>query len=477
MLEGNYYKGNASGISLPSNVDIEIIAGATLKLIDGIDADACFFTNSDKVNGNSNINIYGGGRIDCNFREQLNTTYQCVADFDLVSNSELNIYVTNYTLLEVKAKRSNVTINNKKFTQKPYILAPCEDISEFTISTGMATTEIDGGFTGSNCIKVTVDTKTTIGKILPTHIEDNFDAYEVGMYVKIDNPTLLTKLVIGADVGSGSDNLPINMSNKSILKYFTADKWAYIKAPLNRYVLSGSPTFRISIESSSLAHVYIDKIELIPITSKPKLTWIWDDALKSVTSALRIMSKYGHRGAIAQMGEAYVGHPYMTLEELDMASTEYGWDICVHTDTHMGDTVPIGTAIGEFVANKKFIEKNGWKGSQYLVFAGHNTRGEITSEVKKIFSDSRNPLQTIPVVRGKYTNYAVQVTTFTDASDLEKSIIRRHLWVSHYSHGLDGSQVTTEALTNWCQFWYDWGLISVPPSEVIGEYNPRYEQN
>jgi hypothetical protein len=478
LMEGNYSKGNATGISLPSNVEIELMTGATFTIASGLNVDACFFTNADKVNGNNNIRIIGGGKFDCNFRNQTNTTYQYLADFELVSNGLIDVYITNYTMLEAKLKQSKVEVINRKFLQKPYVLAPCESIDEFTVSAGTAITEVGGGLLGDNCIKITADTTSTVDVVLPTEINENYDAYEVGLYVKCTDPTLITAFVIGADTGSGADDFGIKMNNKAVNKLFEAGKWHFIKAPLNRYVLSTVPKFRISITSSSATDVYISKIVLTPAPMKASLTWIWDDALTSAYTGTKIMGKYGHRGAIAHMGAAYIDDlagTYLTTAEIDIISKELGWDICVHTDAHFEPEVTLAEARETLLANKKFIEQNGWKGSNYLVFGGHDTRGEITSLTKKIFTAFRNPAEGTPVVRTDLINRSIQITTFTAPSVADKFMLRRHLWVHNYSHGVGGSQVSEEALEAWCQFWYDWGLISQPPSEIIGDYTPRYE--
>jgi parallel beta-helix repeat protein len=64
VIEGTYIVDGS--IVLPSNVHLEILKGATIKLKNGFNADIDIITNADKTNGNSNIVITGGGTIDGN---------------------------------------------------------------------------------------------------------------------------------------------------------------------------------------------------------------------------------------------------------------------------------------------------------------------------------------------------------------------------------------------------------------------------
>lgn len=483
MLEGTYSKGSASGILLPSNTEIEILAGATFTLANGINADACFFANSDKINGNSNISIHGAGKFNCNFRNQTNTTFQYLADYDLVSNGKIDVYITEFTMLEAKLRRSNVELINRKFLQKEVVFAECESADEFIVTTGACTTEVDGGYLGGNCIKLTPNTHARIRKALPLEVEANYHAYEVGMYVKIEDPTKILYFAIGSYLDTGADELEVllNESTDQIIKLFEANKWCYVRVPLARYILDGVPMFRIWIQSNAETSVYIDQIKFIPAPLHPALTWIWDDAMGGTSAhkalpGVRILTKYGHRGAIAQMGPDCVGgSSYMTAEELDEACFEYGWDICVHSVIHFETDITFETAMSTLLTNKKYIEQNGWRGSNYLVFSGHDTRGEITSAVKRIFNGYRNPLQYPPASRQGRISTAEQITTFETTIPHIARALRRHLWLHHYSHGVGGTQISASELVLWAEFFYDWGLISKTPSEVIGDYNSRYD--
>ncbi|QFF97451.1 hypothetical protein PB01_00715 [Psychrobacillus glaciei] len=473
ILEGDYYKGDATGISLPSNIDIEIIAGAKFKLVNGINADACFFTNNDKVNGNTNINLFGGGGFDCNFRNQTDTTYQYLADFENVSNGRIDVYITNYTMLEAKLKKSNVKLINRKFLQKKVLFAPCNNVNEFTVVSdplSEVVTNVGNGVVGENSIKITINNQTAIlRKVLPQAVADDFEAYEVGLYVKIDNPSAITSFVIGADTGSCADELAINLHIDGAIKTFEPNKWRYLRAPLNRYIIDASPTFALNITSDATATVNIGHVEFLPAPLKPAISWIWDDALDNTLPGIQILSKYGHKGAIGHMGPKFVGNTYMTIADVDKACFEYGWDIGTHHDTHFLSGVTTEQAIFELTENRNFIKEKGWKGSNFLLYAGHNTNAEIMTESKRLFQCIRNPLTgRVISIRGRI-NLAYQVTDFEITPQI-KSAMRRHIWLHPFSHYLGGSQVSAVELEAWSVFWYEWGLLSQIPSDVMNDY-------
>ena len=486
FLEGHFVKGNAEGITVPSNVDLEATAGTYFKLVDGLDVDACFYKNADKVNGNSGISIIGGN-YDCNFRNQLAETYQYLADFENVSG-KIDAYITNFTMLEVKRKNSNVPIHNRKFDVSPVLLAPCNSLDEFAVSglTANGTAEIvtDDGVVGDRCVKVSATDadNATLDIILPDYVEENKEAYEVHMWVKIDVPENVHSLFLGAGRGSGSDGLmcalETNLYPLVVTKIFTPNKWTAITLPLDRYVIAGKPTFRLRlrVKSELSATMWIDHIVLKPAPAEPALSFQFDDALgDSHTSptmpAAPIMSKYGHRASVGQMGSGHVGGNYLTKEQIDKLVKVYGWEVSTHGMTHIEEDVLLETAWAEITANKTFIQSNGWRGSGFLLYPGHDTRGEVNDAFERIFSGYRNPIQVSPIVRYGRPNLARQISpTSLIVDEKEKAFLRRHGWLNHYTHGVGGTQISAEKLHEWCQFWYDWGLITKLPSEVVDNY-------
>ena len=484
MLEGDYIKGNATGIKVPSHVEIEMRSGVWFKLADNINIDASFFANTNKVSGNTNIQIHGGGEVDCNFKNQTLGTYQMFADFENVSNSKIDLYMTNFTMLEVKAKTSRIEVINRKFLQKPKLLSACETLSDFTVKKGVVTLGSTSSPVGDNYVTLTATAannfEVRLDLVLPTDVDKNFEAYEVEMWIKVDNPDVISRMSLGALSGSGAGVIPIILYTKEVKKMFEPNKWLKIRVPMNRYVLEGVSVWRAYIQTSTESSIHIAQIKAVPGALKPAISFQFDDARafigESVIPAFKMFEKYGHRAAIGQMGKDWVGEngygTYLTIEEIDLAHFEYGWDIYTHTFIKLNE-VTTEEAISIVSDSKKFIESNGWKGSQYLVLAAHESTGAVTSKLKKVISELRNPCSEYPITRIGRLSVCRDAPT-AQPSELEKAVMRRHIWWCPYSHAVGGTQISFETMESWLSYWTDWGLLSTPPSEIMSEYNSRY---
>lgn len=483
FLEGDYYFDIATGVELPSNITITATNESTFKLADGLNADAYFYTNNDKTNGNTNINIIGG-IYDCNFRNQNPyTTYQYIADFEKVTGT-IEAFITNYTMLEAKLKNCMVTLTNTKFDVDEYVFSNCDDIADFTVTTGTATTETNGGYANDNCIKLTVNTTTTLYKTLPDVIAENYDAYNVEIEIKLVNVSLINSIILGASTGNQADDLPIQLDKQAAVpildKIFTNNHWITITVPLNRYIINGTPKYMIRFDSLSSTTAYINNIKLVPAPPEPALTWVFDDALQQANDGITLLDTYGHKGSVGQMGETYTGEitgGYMTETELKALNNE-GWDVGTHGFPHFHTDVTLKSAVDSVMAVKRYIHTLNVIGSGFYVYSGNDTRGEIEDAIEHLFSYIRNPTINYPVSRKGRISMARQVTSDI-LSGYETQFLRRHGWLIPYSHGLGGSQISESELTAWAEFWYNWGLISKPPSEIIDNFHDpfNYTQN
>lgn len=114
LLEGTFTKGNAAGITVPSNTEIEMSPGTTVKFADGIDADAQLFINSNPTGGNSNI-IIKGGVLDGN-RANQSAGIQCAIKFTKVSQSTIDCLIQNMrtqNVWEITPGEGNTIINRR----------------------------------------------------------------------------------------------------------------------------------------------------------------------------------------------------------------------------------------------------------------------------------------------------------------------------------------------------------------------------
>lgn len=117
ILEGNYSKGAAAGITIPSNTNIILSSGAIITLANGINADACIFTNSDAVNGNKNISITGYGILRGNEANQTTGDMFAISLTRCVDCS-IDCFAEDFTY----ADRQLINCTNVKFINRFFAL-------------------------------------------------------------------------------------------------------------------------------------------------------------------------------------------------------------------------------------------------------------------------------------------------------------------------------------------------------------------
>lgn len=472
FMDGNYSKSNMDGISLISNTKIQVSNDATFKLVDGLNVDACFFKNADKTNGNENIDIIGG-TFDCN-RAGQSAGYQFLSDFENVRGGQIDSRIIGFTVLEAKLKTSSVELHNSRYDVEPIVFAPCENVNEFTISGDTCTTE-SGGVVGDNCIKMVAvaPQSAIIDKVLPDGID--VEAYVIDCWIKIDDITKCDMICIGGDSPGTFSPLVLKSEVEKLMK---SDKWYHVQAPLKYYTLSGHSTLRTRIfpATGQTVTMYVCNIGFLPVTEKARVSFQFDDAWESAAyktiRGAEIMSKYGYSASVNQMGSGFVGGDYLSVDELELLYSKYGWDICTHAYTHWEAGVSVNDAKRVSIENRKWIENNGWsRGAPFLVLAGHDTRGEITDVIPRFFAGYRTPLKvTVFGLCNVLLNYSEQAhltaTTYAPSAR-EMECMRRHIWLQRYTHYIAAGQMTPEYLDAFCSFWYDWGVNLTLPSSVF----------
>lgn len=94
LMEGTYLV--SGGIVVPSNVHLELLAGATIKIADGVSTDFDVISNSDPTNGNVNVVVSGPGVIDGN-RANVTGTHRGVYFRKVTGGVVLNLRVRSMT--------------------------------------------------------------------------------------------------------------------------------------------------------------------------------------------------------------------------------------------------------------------------------------------------------------------------------------------------------------------------------------------
>jgi hypothetical protein len=480
-----FLKTVATGLILPSNIEIELIG--KMKLADGLNTDACFWKNSDQTNGNTSIVLSGGANAiyDCNRLGQ-SSGYQYLADFCKVNSGEINAYITNYSVIEAKLKESSVTLKNHRFNVKPICLSKCESLDDFTVAAGTGSIVSDG-VDGGNAVRVVSSaTSARLDFVLPDDIDA--EAYILNFWIRVDDITKAKFIRIGGDTPTGSYHFDDTVDTSyNMKKLIASNTFTHIQTPLTYYttITPGKKTLRLRVDpiEGNTVTVDFDEIWLVPSNDLPKLSLIFDDAIedtnRSTIQAAQIMSKYRGRGSTGQMGSDYIGDVYLSQAELDMLYSQYGWDISTHGSVHM-DTISTTESAHQIFSVSKFLTRMGYiRGSNFYVYPGHDTTPEVNQIVSKMFRAYRNPCQNL--IFDWATNklsFAWQVglaaTSYTPSA-AELDAMRRHIWYCAYSHYIgftedDVWQMHPEWLESFCSFWYDWGVIIQPPSEVLQDY-------
>ena len=484
FLDGHFVKGNAAGMTVQSGTIIDL--DGTWTLASGVNDDAYIFANVDKINGNQDIVIING-IYDLNFANNSPTTkYQALCDFENVDNYYINTYITNFTMLEAKAKNCTGALINTKFQQSEVSLCPCEATNEWTVS-GDGTISLDTNdfMVGSGSIKCSITTASTkaitLDKNLPALVNSSFEAYDVTFYIKIEDMSKLTSIgPIGASTGSlGSDSFVNTLTSADLPYHFRNGEWFRVRVPLNRYLASASPHtpfWRLKITCNADTSVWLDDVRLIPVACDPAVTFEWDDARIDALTGIAIQEPYGHRVSVAQMGSDDVGGDHCTVAQLD-ALAAAGHDINAHAGTHLPDET-LGAFEAEVENTIAFLSLHGWPGIEFWTFPGNDSSADALDFVEDHFLVYRRPyggtanVATARYANGRMQSVRQQLNSYAVINEAEKAAMRHHGWIIHYGHGVNvegGTDyaLTAEKLTEWCEFWYNWGMLSKPPSSII----------
>lgn len=482
-----FLKTSATGLSLPSNIEVEL--RGRMYLANSLNIDAYFWKNADQTNGNTNILISGGENAiyDCNRAGQSGGD-QYLANFKYVSVSKIDAYIINYTVLEAKTKLSSVDIINHRFMVKPILFDNCESISTWSVPYGTASTDIGTGISGTNCIKMTATNPTATSVRIDKNLPDNIDAeaYIMQLWIKIADTSTVSRFKISGDTPSGlylSGSFGDFGEYSNFIKIVPNNAWIKLQIPLTYYtsISAGHKTIRLRIDPTpeNTVTMWVDDIWLIPSEIQPNLSFVFDDGYETIgestLQAANIISKYKGASAVGLMGSGYINNPYLSISQLNLLYDHYGWDIFTHGYLHF-DTITTNQAILQTNSVINFITGNGFsRGTNLFAFPGHDSTAEDTQLILKMFKAYRNPSQMSIIDNAlNRLNYATQApisgTTYT-ISTYDKDCMRRHIWMCYYSHYIGTGQMEADWLDNFCSYWYDWGIIIKPPSEVLNNYN------
>lgn len=397
LIGGTFIKSRPAGISIPSNVEIEI--QGELKYVANVGAGAVMFVNSDSIAGNCGIHIHGSGRLNGN-RANQSTGNQSGIVFTNVIDSKVDIELSWFTDLAVVCNGGgNIKVINRLY---PYvnpvgripsllgdflkhknvsIIDPIDNNDGWTAGDFYVVWEASNMVIGNSHVKM----YPTVGQPGTCTISKTFSPA-----LKIDPSYAYgTLLKLGVVQNSGF-NVTISFSDGShtvtmdkITQNFAigeansgVGEWRVFMDTVAKY--RNSPDYAAmnwtSVTSVSITivskswntkdwYTYVDGfIQAKPLFPQGAVIISMDDGSSSVrTDALPILNKYGFPGVTYVIPTTIGVSQYsMTLDQLNECY-KFGWEVSNHTWAHTNLLKsPIGLVEEEVLRAQSWLIEHGF---------------------------------------------------------------------------------------------------------------------
>jgi len=366
LTEGVFIKGNVAGITVPSNVTIQMAEGTKITFITNVGNDAVIFTNSDADDGNSNIEILGGV-LDGNKANQpkiWKANEQTGIKFTKVSNSKVDC-----TLQEFYGKNMDIASDGvgNSYTNRAYPKSiPVEVRTDFTppsyvniidemeagwvLDSGSSlaydTTKFISGFKSAKVI-VTANNDATISKVGAWSFPDKAQ-FAVLLSQYHDNITGIGNPVLTLEAPDAANQIAYRHRSSSRIFYhacyssrYTED-WEVIDFNMGGATITGNPDLR-NVQKIILSvpnyeggnRLFFDKLFWNPpMFPRGLVTIVEDDGYADLLSILKPrMDAYGYKGVVAINGNNVGVGDKLTLEQLQYLRSS-GWEIANHAYKH-----------------------------------------------------------------------------------------------------------------------------------------------
>lgn len=354
FLEGNYSKGAAAGITIPSNTNIILSSGATITLANSINADACIFTNSDAVNGNRNISITGHGILRGNEANQTTGNMFAISLTKCIDCS-IDCFAEDFTY----ADRQLIDCTNVSFINRFYAL-PDEYGEDKTVivdcqsTTGWSpndcTLAVDDTISmyGINSIKSTVNAGKTRHLIYITLANAiDLSKHQFEFYFYIPDANYISNLTVG-------NSIDIRFRESTSTRYAAAPGLKYVAHLGNGWhcitLSKGAFNFVSNFVEGDWKN--IKRVD-ISITGLPEGSEVWfgglfalkmpqeganivtfDDATSNQYDvAKNYLSKYNMPATVFIVPKDIGSATFLTWDKIK-ALESLGWDIGSHTLNH-----------------------------------------------------------------------------------------------------------------------------------------------
>lgn len=497
LIGGTFTKSRLAGISIPSNVEIEI--QGELRYLANVGAGAVMFVNSDSVGGNHSIYIHGGGKLNGNRANQSTGTQRGIV-FTNVANSKIDIEMSGFTDIAVTTTGcSNISCVNRSY---PYvnplekilplqsyflhhknvsIIDPIDNNDGWTSgSTHVVWSTTEMAF-GNSCVKMypTIGTPglCTISKTFSPALKVD-PSYAYGTMLKVEGQQYLTfNVKISFSDGAHTvtmDKMTHNFYANDVNKGLNV--WRVFADTVEKYkdaadyssmnwdaITSVSITVYNSSWQTKDWYTYVDGlIQAKPLFPQGAVIISMDDGpVSAFTGAMPILGKYGFPGVVyvipSQIG---VGQYTLTLDQLRKCY-EAGWEVSNHTWSHtpLAANKSIGLMEEEVLKAQSWIIEQGF-GERAVSFAYplgvitpngssvvHNhlyiSRFTPQTEASKPYTPLPlfNPYCIIPFYPGvSDANMAAMKTAVDNAK-------RYHCCINFYLHGVEAGSTEITTIT------------------------------
>jgi hypothetical protein len=455
---GDFTKSVKTGISLPSNIEVELIGSITLA--NSINDDACIFDNADTTNGNTGIYLHGG-TLEGNEQGQTaadGAAHQYGLQFTKVTNSKVDMTISGFRSFDAKLNNCKIDFTNRWFGEK-YNQPIC-------IYPGLA---IRGPATSLYLTIIVSPAQDLRNKSMV------FDSAHTAYGA--------TQVEYSADGGSNYYTLPLgNPGYASSPELTEHEAGEFVRQRVQtfsdkEYDASARlrSVNRLKIRVPNVDNLYIGNVWLLPLPDYAQVSFGFDDAGSIFESSFApTLAKYGYKGTWFVGSVSGAGPADFTYARI--LHDSWGWDISSHGTYHKSlDAITYDEIIDELTESKRRLIECGYAntGAEFYAAPEHDFNWVSYKALKDVFSYYRNP--------GRYGNMVNPVLPWNEFYNGLAYTADQFLFMAQRGHGwfwlvLHNSN-TNEEVDAYCGAVQGYSLKVVKPSEVWGQFKGTMQQN
>ena len=499
ILDGAYNKAVSAGITVASNTEVEIIAGATINQTK-VDASCSVFKNSDQTNGNVGIHIHGDGVLNGNRNLASAATDQYAFDFVKVTKSLVDINIDNFRTLEARLRESGCVIKNRRYenmskNEETLIYFNSTEQAAWTYNgrSGAWSISATGGVNGNPCLQCDLNKAENLTVLdsrwltAGTTLDMRYKAFSVNVKItgwdsrsQLESaPQGIVRLFLYDTSGSAVIiNSPANMAEewiRIILYTDNIDADSYLAYRIDRIYRIGINCYvpNTAYYPASVT-VLIDDLKVVPMKSPcGAVAFSADDGHASWPTIETILSGYGYRGNY-NIATDYTydapGGTYTTLKETFRTLLLNGAEIASHSCKHNVQNYNLWQ---EIIESKSLLQRDSMGDIRFMAIPGGTSKwtGELLAKVPEVYTAYRMTCsaaiskgETVPVF--SLINIGLSLSFDLIKTRLSWKINNREN-IALYFHRLDDVECSTARLIEVCDWLYDKGIPVVTYSEMF----------